>query len=145
MSHSSYETNWTSSWPTTNFGMPQKSNNDTYPSQKPYETLTSPNAYANQEPPNQTSFNSNQYVVELFRGQTELSHGTHWLHQQTTDALNNITKSSSFQGNQHFINDIPIFKVKNPQSFDEWLKQINNVGSLTNKDPYKLTLARSQG
>ena len=34
-SNSSYETNWTLSWPTTNFGMPQQSNNDTYHSQRP--------------------------------------------------------------------------------------------------------------
>ena len=32
-----------------------------------------------------------------------------------------------------------------PQSFDEWLEQIDMVASLTNKDPYKLTLAKSQG
>ena len=31
-----------------------------------------------------------------------------------TDALENIAKSSSFQENQHFINDIPIFKAKDP-------------------------------
>ena len=61
------------------------------------------------------------------------------------EALNNIAKSSSFQENQHFMNDIPIFKAKDPQSFDEWLEQIDEVASLTNKDPYKLTLAKSQG
>ena len=39
-SNSSYESSWTLSWPTTNFGMSQQSNNDTYHSQRPYETPT---------------------------------------------------------------------------------------------------------
>ena len=51
-------------------------------------------------------------------------HGTQQLHQQTTDALNNIAKSSSFHENKHCINDIVIFKAKDPQSFDECLEQI---------------------
>ena len=38
---------------------------------------------------------------------------------QSADALNDIAKSSSFQENQNFINDIQIFKAKDPQSFDE--------------------------
>ena len=50
-----------------------------------------------------------------------------------------------FQENQHFINYIPIFKAKDPQSFDVWLEQIDKVAALTNKDPYKLALAKSQG
>ena len=83
--------------------------------------------------------------MELFRHQTELTHSTQYLHQQTTDALNYIAKSSSLQENEHFINDIPIFKAKDPQSFDEWFEQIDKVTSLTNKDPYKPTLAKSQG
>ena len=45
----------------------------------------------------------------------------------------------------YFINDIPTFNAKDPQSFDEWLEQIDKVTSLTNKDPYKLTLVKSQG
>ena len=36
------------------------------------------------------------------------------------------------------------FQVKDPQSFDEWLDQIDKVASLTNDDPYKLALAKSQ-
>ena len=32
-----------------------------------------------------------------------------------------------------------------PQSFDDWLEQINNVATLTNKDPYILALEKSQG
>ena len=52
-------------------------------------------------------FNSNQSVIELVRCQIELKHSTQHLHQQTTDALNNITKSSSLQENLHFIYDIP--------------------------------------
>ena len=59
--------------------------------------------------------------------------------------MENIAKSSSFQENQLFIDDIPIFKAKGPQSFDDWLEQINKVATLTNKDPYKLALAKSQG
>ena len=58
------------------------------------------------------------------------------------DALENIAKSSSFQENQHFIIDISIFKAKAPQSFDDLLEQIDKVASLTNKDPYKLALAK---
>ena len=38
-------------------------------------------------------------------------------------------------GNQHFINDMPIFKAKDPQSFNDWLEQIDKVASLTNKGP----------
>ena len=86
-----------------------------YHSQRPYGTTTSHHAYVNQQPSNQTSFNFNQYIVELLRWQTELTHSAQWFHQQTTDALNNIAKSSSFQENQHFINDIPIFKAKYSQ------------------------------
>ena len=52
-------------------------------------------------------------------------HSTQCLHQQTTDALENI--SSTYQENQHFINDMPIFKAQDPQSFDDWIVQIDNV------------------
>ena len=62
-----------------------------------------------------------------------------------TGALKNIARSSTFQENQHFINDIPIFKAKDPQSFDDWLEQINKVASPTNKDPYRLALEKAQG
>ena len=62
-----------------------------------------------------------------------------------TDSLQNIAKSSSFQENQHFINDTPIFKAKDPQSVDDWLDQISKVASLTNKDTYKLALVKNQG
>ena len=95
-SNSSCETNLTSSWPTTYFGMPQQSNNYVYHSQRPYVTPASPHAYVNQQPPNQTTFQFNQLVVELFRCQTKLTCSTQWLHQQITDALENIAKSSSF-------------------------------------------------
>ena len=70
--------------------MPEQSNNDRYHSQRPCETPTSPHACVNQQPPNQTSFDFSQSVVELFRRQTELTHSTQQLHQQTIDALNNI-------------------------------------------------------
>ena len=35
-------------------------------------------------------------------------------------------------------------KLKTPQSFDDWLQQINKVALVTNKDPYELALAKSQ-
>ena len=125
--------------------MPQQSNNDAYHLHRLYEKPTSPHAYVNQQHSNQTSFDFNQFVVELFRCQTKLSHSTQQLHQQMTEALENIAISSSFQENQHYINDMPIFKAKDPQSFDDWLEQVDKVASLTNKDPYKLTLAKSHG
>ena len=77
--------------------------------------------------------------------QTELTHSTQCSHQQTTDALHNIAKSSALQENVHFTHDIPIFKAKGPQSFDEWLDQIDIVAALTNNDPYELALANFQG
>ena len=49
-----------------------------------------------------------------------------------TYALENIIQSSSSQENQHFINNIPSFKAKDPES-------------LTNKEPYKLALTKLQG
>ena len=61
------------------------------------------------------------------------------------DTLQNIGRSCTFQENQHILNDIPIFKAKDPQSFDDWLQQVNKVAALTNKDPYKLALAKSLG
>ena len=62
-----------------------------------------------------------------------------------TDAWQNIIRSSISQENQHFINDISIFKAKDPQSFDDWLEHIDKAAELTNKDPYKLTFAKFQG
>ena len=105
----------------------------------------SPHAYVNLQYPNQISLDFNQSVDDSFQRQTELTYSTQWLHQQTTDALNNIAKSSSFKENHHFISNILIFKAKDPQSFDEWLKQIDKVAALTNKDPYELALAKSKG
>ena len=61
------------------------------------------------------------------------------------DAWQNIARSSTSQESQHFINDIPIFKAKDPQSFDDWLEQVDKVDAFTNKDKYKLALAKSQG
>ena len=77
--------------------MSKQSNNDRYHLQKPYQTHTSPHAYVNQQSPNQASFDFSQSVVELFQRWTELIHSTQWFHQQTTDALNDIAKSSSFK------------------------------------------------
>ena len=77
-SNSSYETNWTSSWQTNNFG--RYHNNEAYHSQRPYETPVSPHAcrlaVCRLQPPNPTPFDFNQSVVELFRCQTELTHST---------------------------------------------------------------------
>ena len=61
------------------------------------------------------------------------------------DALQNIARSSTLQENQHFINDILIFRAMDPQSFDDWLEQVNKVTALINNDPYKLAHAKSQG
>ena len=133
------------SWQTKNFDIPQHSNNEAYHSQRLYEIPVYPHAYVNQQPPNLTPFDFNQSVVKLFRHQTELTHSTLLLCQQTTNTLENIGKSSSFQANQHFIDDIQIFKAKDLQSFDDWLEQIDKVALLTNKDPYKLALAKLQG
>ena len=99
----------------------------------------------NQQHPSQNSVNFNQSVIELFRCQDELTHSTQCLHKQTTDTLDNIDKSSSLKENLLLINDIPIFKAKDPQSFDDWLKQIDRVTASTNKDPYKHTLMKLQG
>ena len=74
-------------------------------------------------------------VIKLFRHQTELTDSIQYSHQQTTDALNNIAKSSSFQENLDFINNIPIFKARDPQSFDKWVEQIDKITSLINKEP----------
>ena len=84
-------------------------------------------------------------MVVLLRCQTELSHSTQCLHQQTTDTLHNITKSSALQEHLQFIHDTPIFKAKDPQSVNKWLDQINKVKTLTNNGPYKLALAKCQG
>ena len=95
----------------------------------------SPHAYVSHEPPNPTTFHFSQSVVKLFQCKIELTHNTQCLHQQMMGALENIARSSMFQENQHFINNVPIFKAKDPQSFDDWLEQINEVAALTNKDP----------
>ena len=65
-SNSSYEPNWTSSWPTNNYNMSQQSNNYMHNLQRPHKSHTSSHVYVNQQSPNQTSFDFNQSVVELF-------------------------------------------------------------------------------
>ena len=101
--------------------------------------------YVSQQQPNLTPFDFNKFVVELFQCQMKLTHSTQHLQCQMTHALQNIARSSMFQKNQYFINDIPIFKAKVPESFDDWLEQIDKVASLTNKDSYKLAPAKSWG
>ena len=125
--------------------MSQQSETNTHQVYRPYEDRVPPQSHANQQYPSQTSLDLNQSVVKLFGHQTELTHSTQCLHQQTTDTLNSIIQSSSNQEKLHFINDIPIFKAKDPQSFNEWLEQIDKLASLKNKDLYKLTLVKSQG
>ena len=38
-----------------------------------------------------------------------------------------------------------MFKAKDPESFDDWLDKIDKVTALSNNDPYKSALAKSQG
>ena len=114
-------------------------------SQVPQKTATFPHKHVNQQRPNPAPIDFNQSIVELFQCQIELTPSTQCLHQQTTYALQNIIRSSNSQENQYFIKDILIFKAKDPQSFDDWLEQIEKVAELTNKDLYKLALAKSQG
>ena len=44
-----------------------------------------PHASVKWHPHNLTPFDFSQSVVKLYRHQTELTHSTQWLHQQTTD------------------------------------------------------------
>ena len=82
-------------------------------------------AYASQLKPNLPPFDLNLSVVKLLQHHMELTHGTQHLQQQMTNALQNIARSSAFQENQHFINDIPFFKAKDPQSLMiDWSKSI---------------------
>ena len=73
---SSFETNWTFSRQTYNFGISQHHNSKAYHSQRLYETPVSLHAYVSQQPPYLTPFDFNQSVVKLFRHQTELTHST---------------------------------------------------------------------
>ena len=65
------------------------------PTKTLWDTSTSPclcKPAASQSDP----FQFSQFIIELFRCQTKLTHSTQWLHQQTTDTLNNTAKSSLF-------------------------------------------------
>ena len=112
---------------------------------RPFEDDTPPQTNTNQPFSNHNALDLNQSVVKLFRHQAELTHSIQCLHQQTTGALSSITRSSLHQGTLHFINIIPIFKAKDPQSFDDWLEEIDKIVLLTNIDPYKCALVKSQG
>ena len=91
-------------------------------------------AYVSQQQPNLTPLDLNHSVVRLFQCQIELIHSIQCLHQQMMDALQNIARSSPFKESQHFMNDIPIFKAKDAESFDDWLEKVKNVNKpLTNK------------
>ena len=50
-----YDTNWTVSWQTNNFGMQQHPSNVAYLLQRPYEAPVSPDTHVDKQPPN-TSF-----------------------------------------------------------------------------------------
>ena len=104
----------TSAWPTSSPVKSQQPDTDTHQTHRTYKAHTPPQSYTKQQHANQTLSNFSESVIELFRHQTELTQSTQCLHQQTTDALNNIAKSSSLQENLHFINHIPIFKAKDP-------------------------------
>ena len=50
-----------------------------------------------------------------------------------------------FKRTNIFLMIYTFLKLKTLNLFEEWLKQIDKVASLMNKDPYKLALAKSQG
>ena len=139
-----HETSWTSTWPKYDYNMSQQPEINVHQVYRPHEDHTPLQTHTNQPYPNQRSLDLN-LSVELFRHQTELTYSTQCLHQQTTDALISIARSSSHQEKLNFINYFPIFKAKDPQSLDDWLEQSDKVALLTNKNPYKLTLENSQG
>ena len=89
--NSSCETNWTTAWLTFNIAMSQQPEIDTSNSQASQSTYTPTNLYKPKTP--QSDPFQLQSFIKLFRCQTKLTHSTH-LHQQTTDALNNVTKFS---------------------------------------------------
>ena len=107
----SYQSNWTSTWPTSNPTMSHTPHIDTHPTYRHQEACTNPQTNVIRQYLYQTPSDFNQLVVEFFRHQMELAHSTQCLHQQTTGALHNIAKSSSLQENLHFINEIPMFKA----------------------------------
>ena len=83
------------------------SQNSTHQIYRSYKDHTPIQTHINQQTPiKPPSTSINQLLNSTW--QTKLTHST----QQTTDVLNNIASSSSHQENLHFINDIPLFKVK---------------------------------
>ena len=140
-----YDSHQTSMWPPSQQAMSFTPIVDFHQTYHCQESQTNKNSDCIEHQVHQIPPDFNQSLAALLRHQTELGHSTQCLHQQTTDVLHNITKSTALQENLHFIHDIPIFKAKIPQSFDEWLDQIDKVTALTNNDHYKLALAKSQG
>ena len=109
----SYESNWTSNWPTSH-ALCHKTHKltdikhiDTKRHQQIHNLIWLNNNFIKHP-------DFNQSVVEFLRHQMELAKCTQCLHQQTTDALHNITISSTLQENLHFIHDNPLFKAKEP-------------------------------
>ena len=89
-----HETSWTSALPRYNHNMSHESKINAHQVDRPYEDHISPQTHRNQQYPNQTSLDLNQSVGKLFRCQTELTHSTQYVHQQTSDALKSIARSS---------------------------------------------------
>ena len=77
--------------------MSQQPDIETHQTHRPYEAHIPPQTYTNQQHPHQTTTYFNKSVAKCVKYQTKLTHSTQLLHQQTTDALNIITKSSSPQ------------------------------------------------
>ena len=89
----------TSVWLTFYHNMSQQPGTNTHQSYRPYKDHIPTQTHKNQQHHNQTPLNFNQSVVKLFGHQMELTHSTQCLHQQTTNELNSITRSSSHQEN----------------------------------------------
>ena len=124
--------------------MSHNSQIDTHPTYRHHEVWANPKLiWLNNNFIKPSDFNWS--VVELLRHQMELAHSTQYLHQSTTNELDSITKSFSLQEKLTFYSQHPIFKTKELQSFNKWLYQIYKVTSITNNDPYKLALGKSQG
>ena len=65
--NSSYESNWTSAWQTSNLAMSQQPENETQQTHRHYETHTFPHTYINYQHPNQNPLDFHKPVIELFR------------------------------------------------------------------------------
>ena len=80
---------------TSNLAMSKQPDIDTHQTHRAYAAHIPPHTCTKQQHLNETSINFNESIIELLMHQTELTYSTQHLHQQTTEALNNIIKSSS--------------------------------------------------